>query len=77
MSFAIASLNDTDSEYEDLDRDDEVGNDEMWYARRGPRNDLGRIEDPYKRIDISARSMIGRRLGRYNAGSKSQPRFSR
>ena len=58
-----AENDDTDSDYdgvkEEGDRDDEVGNDEM-YARRGPLNDLSRIENLYSLGDRD----IGRQYDR-------------
>ena len=65
-----AENDDTDSDYdgvEEGDRDDEVGNDEM-YARRGPLNDLSRIENPYNLGDRDIDRQYDRtpHVGRYD-----------
>ncbi|KAN0086865.1 hypothetical protein V8E54_000553 [Elaphomyces granulatus] len=61
---------DIDSDYDDVeegDRDDEVSNDEM-YARRGPLNDLSRIENPYNLGDRDIDRQYDRtpHVGRYD-----------
>jgi ATP-dependent DNA helicase PIF1 len=69
---------DTNSEYDDLEEEgvrdhdeDEVGNDEM-YARRGPRNDLSRIEDPHNLggRDLDRQYDWSPHAGRYDVGVK-------
>ena len=70
-----AENDDTDSDYDDVeeedDRDDEVGNDEM-YARRGPLSDLSRIENPYNLgdRDIDRQYDRTRHVGCYDVEDK-------
>jgi hypothetical protein len=69
---------DTDSEYDDLEEEgvrdhdeDKVSNDEM-YARRGPRNDLSRKQDPQNlgHRDLDRQHDLSPHAGCYDVGVK-------